>query len=177
MFAATLGREGGFSDDPKDSGGATKYGITERVARAWGYTGDMRDLPLDDAEAIAKAMYWDPLRLDQVDELAPSVAHELFDTGYNMGIAAAGRILQRALNALNREQADYPDVEVDGVVGLMTIAALRAYITRARRGKQGVAVLLRALNVLQGAEYIAIAERSPPKERFVFGWLLNRVTV
>ena len=44
--------EGGYSDNPLDSGGKTKYGITEAVARAYGYTGEMRDLPLSVARAI-----------------------------------------------------------------------------------------------------------------------------
>ena len=38
--------EGGYSNDPQDPGGETMYGITARLARAYGYTGAMRDLPL-----------------------------------------------------------------------------------------------------------------------------------
>ena len=37
--------EGGVVNDPNDSGGATNFGITEQVAREYGYTNDMRDLP------------------------------------------------------------------------------------------------------------------------------------
>ncbi|KKM08171.1 hypothetical protein LCGC14_1726580, partial [marine sediment metagenome] len=40
----TLGIEGDFSDDPADSGGATKWGITESVARAFGYSGRMQNM-------------------------------------------------------------------------------------------------------------------------------------
>lgn len=47
-------REGGYVNDPTDRGGATKYGITEAVARANGFKGNMRDLPLDTAKAIYK---------------------------------------------------------------------------------------------------------------------------
>lgn len=28
-----------FADDPADSGGATRWGVTEKVARYWGYRG------------------------------------------------------------------------------------------------------------------------------------------
>lgn len=175
VFTTTLAVEGGFVDDPQDSGGATRYGITERVARANGYTGSMRELPLAEARRIAKAQYWDTLRLDEVDRSSPAIAKELFDTGYNMGIVAAGRMLQRSLNALNRQAADYPDVSADGLVGPMTIAALRAYL--AKRGPAGVTVLLRALNALQGAAYIELAERRGKDEAFAYGWLKNRVEI
>lgn len=46
--------EGGYVNNPADRGGATKYGITEAVARANGFKGNMRDLPLDVAKAIYK---------------------------------------------------------------------------------------------------------------------------
>ena len=39
-FEKLLGHEGGFVDHPKDPGGSTRYGITQRVARANGYEGE-----------------------------------------------------------------------------------------------------------------------------------------
>lgn len=48
-------REGGYVNNPADRGSATKYGITEAVARANGFKGNMRDLPLDVAKAIYKS--------------------------------------------------------------------------------------------------------------------------
>lgn len=172
-FDAVIGVEGGFVDNPNDSGGATKYGITQRVARANGYQGAMQDLPLGEARRIAKLQYWDPLRLDDVAGVAPQVARELFDSGYNVGTGQAGTWLQRALNALNRQQADFGDMKVDGQVGAVTVAALREFLRR--RPAEGETVLLRALNALQGAFYIDLAERRPKDEAFVFGWLARRV--
>lgn len=173
-FEITVGHEGGFVDDPTDSGGATKFGITEKVARANSYEGPMQSLSLEDARQIAKRQYWDVLRLDEVAKVSPDVAAEVFDTSYNMGTGRAGRFLQRALTALNRKGADYDDLEVDGVVGPVTLTAVRAYL--GTRGEHGETVLLRALNCQQGEAYIELAENREKDERFLFGWLLNRVS-
>jgi len=174
-FDQVLGKEAGFSDDPRDSGGQTKYGITEAVARAFGYTGPMKLLGLDPAKAIYRSRYWDALQLDQVAGAAPAVAGELFDSAVNLGTDQAATFLQRALNVLNKEGTWYPDVKADGRIGPMTIAALREYARR--RGAEGQLVLLRALNALQGAFYVELAERRGKDEAFVYGWLLNRVEI
>ena len=174
-FAEVLTVEGGYSDDPSDSGGATKYGIIERVARANGYFGRMRDLPLDTAKQIAKAQYWDILRLDEIAVYYPKVAVELFDTGYNMGIGTAGKFLQQTLNVLNLNQGYYSDIVEDGVVGPGTLFALTGYLTK--RGTAGESVLLKALNCLQGARYINIATSRPKDEKFVYGWFDKRVRI
>lgn len=167
--------EGGYSNNPADSGGETMYGITAAVARAAGYHGPLRDMPRSVAEAIYADRYWDSLRLDQIEALSAGVAAELADTGVNMGVGVAATFLQRALNVLNQQQKLYPDLKVDGAVGLVTIAALTAYLKA--RGRDGEKVLLRALNALQGARYIELAERREKDEAFIFGWILNRVVI
>jgi lysozyme family protein len=173
-FNKVLGIEGGFVNDARDSGGATRYGITERVARAYGYSGSMDMMPLTIAKSIYREAYWDRLRLDQVASIVGArVAEEMFDTGVNQGVSAAGTYLQRALNALNQQSTLYADIPVDGDVGKLTLEALRSFWRR--RGNDGSTVLLRALNALQGSFYIALAERRAKDEAFVFGWLLNRV--
>ena len=113
LVAALIEREGGFSDHPADRGGPTMYGITEAVARAHGFRGAMRDLPLDEASAIYRRLYWLRPRFDQVAARAPRVAAELFDTGANMGPAVAATFLQRALTALNRNGKDFGNYILD----------------------------------------------------------------
>ena len=63
-FTKLLGFEGDFSNDKDDPGGATRYGITETVARANGYSGSMRELPVDFAKAVYKRFYWDAVQAD-----------------------------------------------------------------------------------------------------------------
>lgn len=165
--------EGGYVDHPNDRGGPTNWGITQATARAFGYHGRIQDMPRSVAAQIYRQRYWESPRFDHVANLNPAIAQELLDTGVNMGPAVASKFLQRALNVLNQDAKIYPDIVADGVIGPMTIAALRAYL--GHRGKDGETVLLRALNCLQGARYIEIAERDARQESFVHGWFLNRV--
>lgn len=174
LIEALIEREGGYVNHPADKGGPTCFGITEAVARAHGYRGAMRRLPREDAAAIYKRLYWLRPRLDEVAARSARVAGELFDTGVNMGPAVAVTFLQRALTALNRNGADYPDLTPDGRVGAQTLAALDAFLQL--RGKAGgEQVLLRALEALQGERYLRLAERRPANEAFLYGWLANRI--
>ena len=173
LIDAVLDREGGYSNHLADRGGETKYGITAAVARANGYDGAMRDLPPDTARAIYQRLYWLRPRFDAVAEHAPTVAAELFDTGINMGPPVAAAFLQRALNALNRGASDYPDLPVDGRIGAVTLTALAAFLKR--RGAGGERVLLKAIEALQGERYVALAEKRPANEAFLYGWLANRI--
>lgn len=154
--------EGGYVNDPSDSGGETNMGVTLATARSYGYQGDMKDLPYDTAFAIYKAMYWNPVRAFMMPH---SVAEEVVDTAVNMGVARAGKFLQRVLNVLGDVQ-----LVVDGQVGPATEKALSAYL--AKRDEE---TLVKALNCLQGSFYIKLAEDRTKDRKFVYGWLRNRV--
>ncbi len=173
LIDEVIGREGGYSNHPADKGGATRWGVTEAVARAHGYRGDMRLYPREEAVAVYRRIYWLRPGFDRVAEHAPRVAAELFDTGVNMGPGVAIGFLQRALNALNRGAGDYPDMAVDRKIGDRTIGALEAFI--ARRGAAGEAVLLKAIEALQGERYLRLAEERPANGAFLYGWLANRL--
>jgi lysozyme family protein len=174
LIEALIDREGGYVADSSDRGGPTRFGITEAVARANGYRGEMRELPREEAAAIYTRLYWLRPRFDEVASRSPAVAAELFDTGVNMGPAVAVTFLQRVLTALNRNGKDYPDLVPDGRIGPRTLAALDAFL--ALRGKKSAeTVLLRALEALQGERYLRLAERRPANEAFLYGWLANRI--
>lgn len=167
-------REGGYVNNPADRGGATKYGITEAVARASCFKGYMRDLPLSVAKDIYRKQYWTSPRFDQVNLISNAVAEELLDTGVNCGTGFAKPLLQRALNLLNNQgKGGWPDLVVDGVYGSATLNALKTYM--AKRGKEGEKVLIRVLNIMQGQRYIEICERNPTQEQFFYGWISNRI--
>lgn len=168
--------EGGYVDHPHDRGGPTNHGITERVAREYGFTGDMRYLPKEIAYEIYLNRYYIKPGFDKVATSSGRVSRELTDTGVNMGVHTSGVFFQRALNAFNRDREDYEDLLVDGQVGPATIGAFSQFLKK-RAGQQGEIVMLRALNALQGARYIEIAERDPTQEAFTFGWFSHRITI
>jgi lysozyme family protein len=173
LIDEAMGREGGYVNHPADRGGPTRWGITEAVARAHGWRGDMRHFPRDEARAIYRRLYWLRPGFDQVAAEAPELAAELFDTGINMGPPVAAGFLQRALNALNRGQRDYDDIAVDRVIGPKTLAALRDFLKL--RAPGGEPVLIKAVDALQGERYLALAEQRPANEAFLYGWLANRL--
>ncbi len=174
LIVAVIEREGGYVDHPADRGGATRYGITQAVARAHGYGGAMRELPRGEAEAIYRLLFWNRPCFDRVAIRSPRLAAELFDSGANMGPAVAATCMQRALTALNRSGRDYPDLVPDGRIGEGTLAALDAFL-RVRGKSSAETVLLRALEALQGERYLRLAERRPANEAFLYGWLANRI--
>lgn len=173
LIDEVIGREGGYSNHPADRGGATRWGITEAVARANGYRGDMRAFLREEAVNIYRRLYWTKPGFDRVAEHAPRVAAELFDTGVNMGPATAAGFLKRVLNALNRGETDYRDIGTAPIIDDATITALSAFM--AKRGRGGEAVLLKALEALQGERYLNLAEKRPANETFLYGWLANRI--
>jgi lysozyme family protein len=166
-------REGDFIDHPSDQGGPTRWGITQAVARRHGYMDDMEKLPRIMAAAIYKRLYWRAPAFDQLSQIAPNLAAELFDTGVNMGTGTAVGFLQRALNALNRNGRDYIDIPVDRKIGARTLRAVEAFFLQ--RGTSAEPVLIKAVDALQGAHYVRLAEARPSQEAFLYGWLANRI--
>jgi len=164
--------EGGFSDRPSDSGGATNFGITERVARKHGYLGGMIALPEEFARQIYTIDYWDGVQGDRLALIGEPLVNEVVDTAVNMGVYRASEFLQRALNVLNQQEKIYPDLKIDGLIGTVTVAALVGYINF-----RDLSVLVKALNCLQGAFYIELAERRVKDESSLYGWIKNRVVI
>ena len=132
-FHRLLGHEGGYSHHPDDPGGETMWGITADVARAAGYQGAMRDLPLHIAKAIYSMRYWTPVR---AAELPPLLRFEMFDAAVNSGPRQAVRWLQQALG-----------IEVDGDIGPQTLAAVASATQCAGDDGFALAVALNAIRL------------------------------
>lgn len=158
-FAAhhTLSVEGGYSDHNDDRGGKTMRGITERLARAHGYKGEMRNLSAAKAKQILKAEFWTPLRLDEID--SRYIAAEIFDTAVNSGPTQAVRIAQEALRWFR------VPCRVDGRMGPATIGAINSLLPSKEKH------LYAALNLRQGMRYVAIIEADASQSVFFSGWM------
>jgi len=103
--AMVLKHEGGYSNDTRDPGGETRFGISKRAYPDV----DILRLTEDEAKAIYRRDYWNTLR---PDEIPAPLAICVFDAAVNMGRDKAIRLLQRACG-----------VAQDGVMGGNTIAA------------------------------------------------------
>lgn len=160
----TLEIEGVFSDHSWDPGGATKYGVTEAVARRHGH--EVRDLTVDQAVAIYRADYWDALGLDAIAEHSGRVALEIFDTAVNTGPGRATRIAQEALATIFDQ-----DIAIDGRMGPQTRAAIIRTIPRYETH------LVAALNGFQFSYYLWLLRQGhSAAERAIKGWMLRLET-
>jgi len=172
--------EGGYVNNPYDPGGKTKYGITEKVAREFGYNGDMKMLPLELAEEIYEKLYWTPYKFDLIRN--SKIASELFEFTVNTGDGKlASKILQRSYNVLNKNI----QLKEDGIIGKHTSDTINMY--------KFYKSLFKTMNIFQGMFYIALAESdketlhnmrnhketagSDSRKTFIRGWIDKRVSL
>lgn len=106
---AVLLEEGGLFEHPQDPGGLTRYGISQR---AYPHL-DIRALTMDDAIAIYRRDYWNPIH---GTVLPPSLALLVFDCAVNQGTGTAVKLLQKVVGA-----------KIDGAIGPETLAAVRVF--------------------------------------------------
>lgn len=173
MIDKLIDIEGRYVNDPNDSGGETKYGITKQVAVGNGYYGDMQDLPLSKARDIYAVQYYYDVKLDILSPISKLITQEVFDTGVNCGQRTAIKMLQRALNGLNRSEQDYNDIAVDGYMGIQTRNALLAFLD-VRGAQRGEKLLYNLLNAIQAEYYLSLVEKREKDETFLVGWLSHR---
>lgn len=170
ILASVIAIEGGYVNDPDDPGGATKYGITERVARDWGYKGDMEALPKSTALKIYETLYVKEPGFDKLIEINPAVAHKLIDAGINVGTARVSIWFQKALNTYSLSGVNYPMVREDGIIGPKTIASYKAL--EKIQGKIGACKLvIKVLDGFQTAYYMSLTQY----DKFLIGWMNKRV--
>lgn len=149
--------EGGFVNDPADSGGATNRGVTIATWKKQGYDKDgdgdidVQDLRLitdEDAKRIMKANYWDRWKADAI--IDQSIANILVDWVWGSG-AYGIKIPQKLLG-----------VTIDGIVGPKTIAAVNA---------QNPVVFFEKLKKERADYFERICVTNPKNRKFLNGWM------
>ena len=172
--------EGGLCDDPKDSGGITKYGIIladlqEELNEAFekekaketdafkkkqmvcpkATREDIINLTKEHAKKIYYEKYWLKAKCDKI--LNDDLALAYCDTCINCGIRQATFFLQRAVNNVANA-----DIEVDGKIGDITIGAVNSH--------DGSGILENFL-LQRITFYKTLAEKKPGQKVFLRGWL------
>lgn len=101
-----LTHEGGYSLDPRDPGGETKFGISKRSYPSI----DIKNLTREVAVEIYRRDFWDRV---QGDKLPRQFAFQALDAAVNHGIGNAVRWIQRSAGVAD-----------DGIIGPLTLAAV-----------------------------------------------------
>lgn len=165
-----IAAEGGdkYTNDPTDRGGPTKYGITQTTYNAFGFPGDVKNCTYEQASEIYVKRYWQQPGFDRVSTVDFQLAFEMFDWGVTSGPARPSQAMQRALNSLNQQAKDYPDIAADGVIGPITLYALEQF--RNRRAIEGLRYLKEMVQAQRRVFYMEIAERDQSQEKYMNGW-------
>lgn len=111
-----LMHEGGYVNHPKDPGGATNKGITQRVYDEYRKTSgqmpqSVKNISDKEVESIYRVKYWIAIR---GDDLPLGWDYAVFDFAVNSGPGRAIRLMQLALG-----------IRDDGVIGPKTLAAFK----------------------------------------------------
>lgn len=149
-----LREEGGYVNDPQDSGGATNRGVIQKTYDAYreskGYEKrSVRYLTKAETSEIYSKI-WEDCKASQLPT-GLNLVH--FDFSVNAGNRQAAKILQRAAG-----------VEDDGVIGPITLGKIKTL---------NVEDLVVNYSELRRTFYRSLATARPKDLRFLRGWLLR----
>jgi len=148
--------EGGYTNNPNDSGGPTNYGITQSVFDS--FRKERGQLPYSvkkitklEVSAIYFQLYW---LKGKCDKMEPEVAIFHFDTCVNLGVRQANKLLQRCIGAKD-----------DGLIGDITLQQMKQY--------QEDEIIIKYIK-LRKEFYEKIVLKNSKLNVFLNGWM-NRV--
>ena len=148
-------REGGSTEtnDPDDSGGRTKYGISENAhPEAWADG----DVTLPEAREIYQRVYILAEHFDKIANLP--LQHQVVDFGVPHGADKATRLLQQVLG-----------VSIDGELGPQTLQAIQQYPAGKLFGVDvpGIVLLNLAFRDARILHDVTIAKQKPKNQKYV----------
>lgn len=148
-FKILIKNEGGYVNNPYDTGGETKYGISKRSYPNL----DIQNLTLMQAKSIYYKDYWLQNKCNVIENF--SLAQKIFDFSVNMGCKQAAIVLQRALRSVEQP------VKEDGIIGPKTSMAIKS---------ADPSCLISALKS-EAAGYYRLIAANQNNEIFLNGWL------
>lgn len=162
------------TNDPADSGGNTKFGVTQSTLNSArrkypSLPSRVSDLTVADTKLIFSNEYMREPKFDLIYNLTNIIGEQVIDFGILAGPSTSARLLQRVLNVLNNEEKRWPDIKVDGIIGNASLGALSLAVTSGYAKDVSL-----SLAALQGAYLIELAERRVKDERFIRGWQAKR---
>ena len=118
-LALLIADEGGYVNDPHDSGGETNYGITWRTYNAYRKRKGLseqsvKDITMQEVHEIYRAQYANVIRYDH---LPAGLDYAVFDFAVNSGTKRASGFLQAIVGQ-----------RTDGVIGVQTLQAVEEYV-------------------------------------------------
>lgn len=151
MFGIVMAWEGGYVNHPNDPGGETYKGISRRAHpnwEGWKYIDARKAVPESLVASFYYSNFWNKLRCE---DMQYPIGEYLFDFGVNAGIDRAARLVQSLVG-----------VKVDGIVGEVTLSAIKRYDTKE---------LMSRLLVERLDYYIGIALARKQLSVFFLGWV------
>jgi lysozyme family protein len=146
IISHTLNNEGGYVNNPNDSGGETNFGISKRSYPHL----DIKNLSKLEAIGIYKKDFWDKYKIEKIKDF--DVAQKIFDMCVNLGPKQAIKLLQRAHGGLH----------IDGIMGTITFGEINQCKPQIILGK--------FKSELEGY-YRELVKRNPKNAIFLNGWL------
>jgi len=150
-FDLVIAHEKGYVNNPLDSGGPTKYGVTRETLADWRKTpvtvDSVKNLTAEEAKEIYQSRYWNTMRCDLLPD---GLDYAAFDAAVNSGTYQASKWLQKALG-----------VKIDGVLGPVTMKAVE---------RCSGLVVGSILELCSQRLRFVLSLNSPTEEAFERGW-------
>ena len=163
-YKKTLAHEGGYVNDPDDSGGETYKGVARAKHKDWTGWAIIDAAKNDSAfsknlhnneklnEAIQGFYYkkfWSPIKATDIQ--SQLVADSIFDFGVNAGVKTSAKLAQKVVGVVQ-----------DGQIGPITLKVLNSF---------NEDHFLSAFTVEKIRRYLEIIKLRPVTKKYLHGWI------
>jgi lysozyme family protein len=152
-FDSLMEFEGGYSNDPDDVGGETKFGIAQRFNPEI----DIKNLTKETAKEYYRKRWWERYNYNLIAQ--PEIAKKAFITAVNLGAMDANILLQKAANECTREGLY---IKTDGSIGKYTLSTMNGINPEQ---------LLDKYRIIIAKNYILKVKKDPNKKKYICGWI------